>query len=253
MIVNHMALKRQSTVIVLLVFIILAGSYAYNTLPRESEPDITIPYVFVTTDYEGVAPEDMETLITIPLERKLKSLSDVEEIRSLSDDGISHISIEFLPSVDIDDALQKVREKVDQALGDLPSDLPDDPRVAEVNFSEFPILQVVLSGPFSLKRLKVFAETMEDRFESVSGVLDAEIIGGLEREIHVEFDLDRIGFYNVPISSMVSAVQNSNVNMPGGPMDIGDAKYLVRVPEDFQHPSEIDSIVAFVRNGKPRV
>ncbi|MBW2283464.1 MAG: efflux RND transporter permease subunit [Deltaproteobacteria bacterium] len=251
MIVNQLALKRQTTVLVLLVFIIIVGVYCYVTLPRESFPDITIPYVFVTTTYEGVAPQDMEELITIPIERKLKGLSDTEEIRSTSAEGISTVAVKFLPSVDIDDAVQKVRDKVDQAKGDLPRDLQDDPVIQEVNFSDLPVIRVVLSGPFGLRRLQQFAEDMEDRIESIQGVLDARISGGLEREIHVEFDLDRVGAYNVPFSSLINAVTQSNVNMPGGSMDIGEGKYLVRVPEDFKHPSEIFSIVAFVRDGKP--
>ena len=251
MIINDMALRKQSVVFVLIWLILLAGLYSYMNLPREAEPDITIPYVFVNTTYEGVAPEDVEKLLTIPLERKLKGLSDVEELRSTSKDGASSIAIKFLPKVDIDDALQKVRDKVDQAKGDLPSDLEDDPLISEANFSDMPTMQVVLSGPFSLKRLKVFAEDIEDRLESVKGVLDARLIGGLEREIHVEFDLDRVGAYNVPFSALVDSVQKGNVNMPGGSMNIGDARYQVRVPEDFQHPSEINNIVAFVRDGKP--
>ncbi|MDD4952984.1 MAG: efflux RND transporter permease subunit, partial [Desulfovibrionaceae bacterium] len=129
--------------------------------------------------------------------------------------------------------------------------LPDDPEIIEVNLSERPILNVVLSGPFSLKRLKVFAEALEDRIESIPGVLDAEVVGGLEREIHVLFDLDRVAFYNVPFSELLESVRQGNVNMPGGSMDIGKARYLVRVPEDFRHPDEINSLVAFVRNGKP--
>ncbi len=251
MFVNQAALKRQVTVLALLVFIVVAGLYAYVTLPRESFPDITIPYVFVNTMYEGVAPQDMEELITIPIERKLKGISDVEEIRSTSAEGISTVAVKFLPEVDLDDALQKVRDKVDQAKPDLPDDLPDEPVIQEVNFSDLPVIRVVLSGPFSLRRLQTFAEEFEDRFESISGVLDADISGGLEREIHVEFDLDRVRAYNVPFSSLINAVRQSNVNMPGGSMDIGQGKYLVRVPEDFKHPSEIFSIVAFVRNGKP--
>ncbi len=251
MIINHFAVDRQATVLVLLVLIVVAGVYSYATLPREDNPDITIPYVFVTTRYEGVAPKDMETLITIPLERKLKGISDVEEVRSTSAEGISNVAIKFLPKVDVDDALQKVRDKVDQAKKDLPSDLPDDPVIEELNFSDWPILQVVLSGPFSLKRLKTFGEDFEDAIESIPGVLDAEIIGGLEREIHVEFDLDRVAAYRIPVSSLVTSLQRNNVNMPGGSMDIGPTRYLVRVPEDFQHPSEIDSIVVLVRDGKP--
>ena len=251
MILNQVALKRQVTVLTLMVFILIAGIYCYITLPRENFPDITIPYVFVTTTYEGVAPEDMEELISIPIERKLKGISDVEEIRSTSAEGISTVAVKFLPSVDIDDALQKVRDKVDQAKKDLPGDLPDDPVLQEVNFSDLPVIRVVLSGPFSLRRLQKFAEDMEDRLESIPGVLDARLSGGLEREIHVEFDLDRVGAYRVPFSSLINAVAKSNVNMPGGSMDIGQAKYLVRVPEDFQDPAEIFSIVAFVRDGKP--
>ena len=251
MIVNSAALSRQSTVMVLLVFIIIAGVVSYSALPRESDPDITIPYIFVTTSFEGVAPEDMETLVTMPLERKLKGLSDTKEISSISDDGVSIIRVEFTPDVDIDDALQKVRDKVDQAKPDLPGDLPDDPVINEVNLSETPILNVVLSGPFSLKRLNVFAENLEDRIEGVQGVLDANIIGGLEREIHVEFDMDRVAFYNIPLSSLLGSVQNANVNTPGGSVEIGQAKYLVRVPADFKHPDEIDRIVVHENDGRP--
>jgi multidrug efflux pump len=251
MILNQTALTRQVTVLALLVIIVIAGVYCYATLPRESFPDITIPYVFVTTNYEGVAPADMEELITIPIERKLKGIDNVEEIRSTSAEGVSTVAIKFLPEVDLDDAVQKVRDKVDQAKNDLPADLPDDPVIQEVNFSDMPVIRVVLSGPLSLRRLQNLAEDLQDQIESISGVLEARITGGLEREIHVEFDMDRVAAYNVPFSSIINSVTRGNVNMPGGSMDIGEAKYLVRVPEDFKHPSEIFSIVAFVRDGKP--
>lgn len=251
MIVNALALRRQSVVLALLLFILAVGYYAYRVLPRESFPDITIPYVFVTTKYEGVAPEDMEKLVTLPIERKLTGISDVEEIRSTSAEGISTVAVKFLPKVDIDDAVQKVRDKVDQAKSDLPADLPDDPIIREVNFSDIPVIRVVLSGPFTLRRLKTFADDIKDRVEAIPGVLEATLTGGLEREIHVEFDMDRVAAYNVPFSSLIGAVQKGNVNMPGGSMDIGAGRYLVRVPEDYKHPSEIFSIVAFVSQGKP--
>ncbi len=251
MIINDWALRRQATVLALLVILVIIGVYSYRTLPREAFPDITIPYVFVTTTYEGVAPEDMETLITMPIERKLKGLSGVEEIRASSAEGMSTVAVKFLPSVDIDDALQKVRVKVDQAKADLPADLEDDPVVEEVNFSDIPVIRVVLSGPYSLARLKNWGEDLKDRIETISGVLNVLESGGLEREIRVEFDLDRIRAYNVPFSSMIQAVTQGNVNMPGGSMDVGQTRYLVRVPEDFKHPAEIFSIVAYVRDGRP--
>jgi CzcA family heavy metal efflux pump len=251
MIVNELALKRHSTVLALLVLLVVAGVFSYASLPRESFPDITIPYVFVTTTYEGVAPEDIEELLTIPIERKLKGIDDVEEIRSTSAEGLSTVAIKFLPRVDIDAAVQRVRDKVDQARNDLPADLEDDPLVQEVNFSDLPVIRVVLTGPFSLRRLQDLAEDLQDRLESIAGVLEARITGGLEREIHVEFDLDRVAAYNVPFSSLIGSVTRGNVNMPGGSMDIGEGKYIVRVPEDFKHPEEIFSIVAFVRDAKP--
>ncbi len=251
MIVNRLALERQAAVMALLVFLVIGGLFSYRIIPRESFPDIPIPFVFVTTLYEGVAPEDMEKLVTIPIERKLKGIADVEEIRSTSAEGISTVAVKFLPKVNLDDAVQKVRDKVDQAKADLPADLPDDPVIKEVNFSDIPVIRVVLSGPFSLKRLKSFADDLKDRIEAIPGVLEARLTGGLQREIHVEFDLDRVAAYNVPFSSLIGAVQKGNVNMPGGSMDIGQGRYLVRVPEDFKHPAEIFSLVAFVQNGKP--
>ena len=178
MILNQAALKRQVTVMALLVIIVIAGVYCYATLPRESFPDITIPYVFVTTNYEGVSPEDMEQLITIPIERKLKGIDNVEEIRSTSAEGTSTVAIKFLPKVDLDDAVQKVRDKVDQAKNDLPTDLADDPIIQEVNFSDMPVIRVVLSGPLSLRRLQNLAEDIQDEIESITGVLEARITGG---------------------------------------------------------------------------
>ena len=251
MIINRTALQRQTTVLALLILIVIIGLYSYFTLPRESFPDITIPYVFVTTTYEGASPADMETLVTIPIERKLKGLEDTEEVTSTSEEGLSRVAVKFMPKVDIDDALRKVKDKVDEAKQDLPDDIPNDPVVTEVNFQDFPIIRVILSGPFSLRRLKTFAEDFEDRIESIAGVLEVDISGGLEREIHVEFDLDRVRAYNMPFSSLINAVSKGNVNMPGGSMDIGEGKYAVRVPEDYKDPTEIFSIVAFVRDGKP--
>lgn len=251
MIINRLAVQRPMAVYVLTLMTVLAGIWSYGVLPREAFPDITIPYVFVTTTYEGVAPADVEKLLTLPLERKLKGIAGTEEIRSSSEDGLSVIAIKFDAGTDIDDALQKVRDKVDQAKEDLPEDLQDDPVVTEANFSDIPVLQVVLSGPFSLKRLKDLGEDLRDRIESIPGVLDAQIVGGLEREIHVLFDLDRVRFYNVPFSDLLASVERGNVNQPGGSMDIGKARYLVRVPADFKHPAEINNLVAFVRDGRP--
>ncbi len=241
MIISNTALCRQSAVMVLLVFTIIAGIYSYIVLPRESDPDITIPYIFIETEYEGMAPEDMEKIVTMPIERKLKGLSGTKHISSVSDDGFSSVRVEFNADVDIDAALQKVRDKVDQAKQDLPADLPEDPVVSEVNLSEMPILNVVLSG-LPLKQLKVHADRLEERIGAVPGVLEAKVIGGLEREIHVEFDMVRLDYYGIPLSSLLDSLKKANVNMPGGSVRIGQSKYYVRVPEEFKTPDEIGTI-----------
>lgn len=243
MILSDRSLSRQSAVMVLLIFIIIAGIYSYISLPRESDPDITIPYIFIETEYEGMAPEDMEKLVTMPIERKLKGLSGTKHISSVSDEGLSTIKVEFNADIDIDTALQKVRDKVDQAKPDLPQDLPDDPVISEVNLSEMPILNVVLSGPLSLKQLKVHADRLEEKIGAVQGVLEAKVIGGLEREIHVEFDMGRLDYYGLPLSSLLDSLGKANVNMPGGSVRIGQSKYFVRVPEDFKTPDEIGGTI----------
>ncbi len=250
MLIANAAVDRRSTVFALMLIIVIVGIYSYIVLPRESTPDITIPYVLVVTPYEGVSPGDIESLITHPIERKLKGLKDVEEIRSVSAEGSSMITIEFVPDIDIDNALQRVRDKVDQAKGDLPTDLENDPSILEINLSEFPILMVSVSGPVSETILKAVGEELEDRIEEISGVLDVVVSGGREREVRVEFDPDRLYAYHIPLSEVIRSIRAENVNIPGGSIDIGAGKYLLRVPGEFTDPAEIDNLVLTQRDGK---
>ncbi|MEJ2136811.1 MAG: efflux RND transporter permease subunit [Desulfofustis sp.] len=158
MIISDTAVRKSTTVLVLALLLIIVGVYSYMVLPRESEPDITIPNVFVSTSYRGVSPTDMETAITIEIEKKLKGLDGVKKIQSVSSEGLSSINIEFITGTDIDQALQDVKDKVDEALGELPTDLEDDPTVFEVNFSERPIAVFSLSGTCGLPCLKKIAD-----------------------------------------------------------------------------------------------
>ncbi|MBN1516947.1 efflux RND transporter permease subunit [Candidatus Sumerlaeota bacterium] len=252
MIISDFSIKHVTTVFALLVVLIVMGLISYMKLPRESNPDIEIPWIFVVTAYEGASPEDVENLITRPIERKLKSLTDVKEMKSSSTEGISHIQLEFEPDIEVDNAIQKVREKVDQAKGDLPSDLLDDPEVIEFSLTnEFPVMFVFVTGDVGLVRLKKIAEDIQDEIESISGVLEAKLSGGLEREIRVEFDLERIGMYGLTLPEILSAIRSNNLNTPSGSIDIGDAKYSLKVPGEFTTPDEINNIVVAVRDGRP--
>ena len=250
MLIPNAAIDRRSTVFALMLIILIVGMYSYIVLPRESSPDITIPYVLVVTPYEGVTPDDIESLITYPIERKLKGLKDVEKIRSVSAEGSSMITVEFDPDVNIDNALQWVRDKVDQAKGDLPNDLENDPSVLEINLSEFPILMVAISGKVDETVLKAVGEKLEERIEGISGVLDVVLTGGRERQILVEFDPDRLYAYRISLSEIVRAIRQENVNIPGGSIDIGQGKYLLRIPGEFTDPDEIDNLVLTERDGR---
>jgi len=185
MIVPTTAVKKRTSVVVLAIIIIIFGFMSYNALPREAAPDITIPYIFIMTNYPGVAPEDIEQSITIPIEKKLKGLEAVKQIQSSSTEGMSSIIIEFVAGTDIDEVLSKTKDKVDLAKPDLPADLEEDPEVIEINISELPILVLSLSGTVGLVRLKEIAEDLQDDIESIPGVLEAEVTGGLEREIRI--------------------------------------------------------------------
>lgn len=251
MLITNAAIQRRGTVYVLMFIAVVVGIYSYVTLPRESNPDITIPYVLVVTNYEGVASEDIESLITLPIERKLKGLKDVEEIRSVSAEGSSMITIEFHPDVDIDDALQWVRDKVDQAKGDLPNDLEEDPSILEINLSEFPILMVAISGDVGETVLKGVSEALEERIEEIPGVLDVVLTGARERQVRVEFDPDRLAAYRLSFAEILAAIQRENVNIPGGSIDLGEGKYLLRIPGEFTDPNQIDNLVMVTRDGRP--
>ena len=239
---TELSIDRRITVFVLLLLIFIMGTWSYNTLPRESNPEIVIPYVTVDVPYEGVSPEDIESLITIPLERKLTSLSGVKEMRSSSVEGLSHIFLEFEPDIDINDALQKVRDKVDLAEPDIPEEA-DDSSINEINTSEFPIMIMSLSGNLPLAALDKLAEDMEEQIETINGVLDVEIVGGVEREIQIEVDPSRVAEYDISFGDLMGVIAQENVNTPGGSMDLGEAKFTMRTPGEFQNPDDINDLI----------
>lgn len=251
MIVSDMAVRKRTSVVVLSMMIIILGIVSYFSLPRESTPDVSPPFVFITTRYPGVAPEDIEQSITIPIEKKLKGLEGVKQIQSSSTEGSSSIAIEFVSGVDIDDALIKTKDKVDLAKSELPNDLEDDPMVMEQNFSDRPIVVFSLSGTCGLVRLKEIAEDLEDEIESVPGVLEADVSGGLVREIRVEPDPEKLAYYGLSLLELQRVVAKENQNVSGGAIRMGDGRFQLRVPGEFRSPEEIYGLVVGLHNGRP--
>jgi len=213
MIVSDTAIKNRISVLVLAVIIIGIGLYAYSVLPRESDPNITIPYVFVRTEYRGVSASDIEMAIIIKIEKKLKGL---DKVKNVSSQGLSQINIEFLPGTDINEVLSKVKDKVDKAKNDLPTDLENEPSVFEVNISEMPIVIYSLAGDCGPRILKKIADDLKDDIEAVPGVLEAQITGGQEREIRVKVDIDKLAYYKIPITALQQSVVSENQNTSGG-------------------------------------
>ncbi len=244
------AVEHRTSIMVLLFIITLMGVLSYRATPKESFPEIAIPIVAINTIYPGVSPSDVESQVTRVIEEELSTISDIEELISTSIEGYSSITAQFGTTVNLDEALQKVREKVDLAKPDLPDDA-EDPTILEINFSEIPIMQVNLSGEFGLVRLKELAEDLQDNIEAIPAVLRADLRGGLEREVKVDVDLSRLQFYGIELGDVIDAIRNENVNIPGGSIDVGDTKYLVRVDGEFEDPTLIEDLVVKIEAGRP--
>ncbi len=251
MIISDTAVRNSTTVLVLALIILVFGVFCYRELPRESAPDITVPYVFVSTNYRGVSPTDMETAVTVEIEKKLKGIDGVKKIRSVSSEGLSQITIEFVTGTDIDRAVQDVKDKVDEAKNELPTDLEEDPAVFEVNISEMPIVVFSLSGTCGLATLKEIADDLQDDIEAIPGVLEAEVTGGLEREIRVEVFPDKLAYYGLSIPMLQRVVEAENQNTSGGAIRMGDGRFQLRVPGEFRTPAEIYTLVVGTHDGQP--
>ncbi|MGD2153652.1 MAG: efflux RND transporter permease subunit [Gemmatimonadales bacterium] len=244
------AVDHPTSVLVFTLIVIIAGFISYVRVPKEAAPEITIPIVAVNTVYPGVAPEDIETLITQELEDELNQIGDVKEITSTSVEGYSSIIVEFEAGMDMTEALQLVREKVDIAKPELPP-AAEEPMIVEFNFAEWPIMQVNISGEYSLVRLKRLAEDIQDRLEQIPSVLDVGLSGGLEREVQVDVDLARLKYYGLAFDDVIDAIREENVTTPGGSIDVGDLKYLVRVPGEFEDTRLIEDIVITAPGDRP--
>ncbi len=251
MILSDLAIKNRTTVLVLIVLIVLAGLMSYFSLPREAFPDVKQPVVQITTAIEGVSPTDVEDSVTEVIEEKLSGLKGLKEIRSISDEGISIITAEFLPSVKIEDALQRVRDKVDQATGeDRFSPDAEDPVLSEISFAEFPMMMINISGDISPVRLKAIADRLEEAIEAVPGVLNSDVLGGLEREIRLEIDLHRVAAYGLTVQELIDLIPGENVNTSAGGLESGRMKFNVRIPAEFTDPGDVDYFPLVTRGGR---
>ncbi|MDG1189030.1 MAG: efflux RND transporter permease subunit, partial [Flavobacteriales bacterium] len=241
--ITNLSLKNKTTVFILTALLTLFGIFSYKSMPKSLYPDIVMPTIMVQTVYPGNSPADIENLITRPLEKEIKSVKGLKKLTSSSIQDNSSVIVEFNTDIELKVALQDVKDAVDKAKSDLPRDLDMDPMVMDIDFSEFPILNINLSGDFSLDELKIHAEYLQDEIESFTEISKVEITGLLDKEIRVEADLYLMESSQVSFSDIESAIAYENTSIAGGNVLIGNTRRMVRTSAEFKSAEEIGNII----------
>lgn len=243
------AIDNKTSIYVLTMFITLLGLYSYQTIPKEQFPEIVIPTILVNTVYPGTSPEDIENLVTRPIEKQLKGVSGVKKITSNSLQDYSSIAIEFNTDVPVPEAKQRIKDAVDKSMNDLPNNLLDDPMVMDIDFSEIPIMSIQLSGDYDLIQLKKYAELAQDRIESLNEITRVDIVGALEREIQINVDLYKAQASKVTMGDIQRAVSSENLTMSAGNVSTSGSKRSIRIAGEFDNMETIKNIVVTSSSG----
>ena len=239
------SVDNRTAIYIIAIIITLFGLYKFNTLPKEQFPDIVVPTISVTTVYVGNSPKDIENLVTRPIEKQLKGISGakVKKITSTSQTDFSLIIVEFDTDVKTEIAKLKVKDAIDKAQTDLPNDLTSQPNAQEFAFSEMPIMFVNVSGDYDGIKLKEFADKMQDRFEELSEVTRAEIIGAPEREIQVNVDPYKMQAARISFMDVENAISRENHDITGGLIEVGNMKRTLKIKGQFTSALNLQDIV----------
>ena len=247
---SHIAIRNPVFVFIMVLVISIAGFQAYKSIPREAAPDIQIPLLIVSIPFPGASPEDVESLISNKAEQELKAIKNLKEISSTSSEGVSVLTLEFTSDFDISEARTKVREKMDQIKPDLPADT-EDYQVTEINLSEQPLMILNLAGDLGLLGLTELADEVKEEIEGIPGILEVRRAGGLEKEIRVYVNPDKMNYYKLALNQVSSSISNENTNLPGGTITMGPTKYMIRVPGEFVSPEGINEALISAPNQVP--
>lgn len=238
--------------IFLLTFMIfLFGFQAYKNMPKELFPEVSIPTVFVNTAYLGNSAVDMENLVTRPLEHELQSVEGIKDMKSSSQQDFSIIIIEFEPGADINEGMRKIKDAIDLAEDELPDDLDMLPQVKDINLSELPIMTVNLSGDYSMEELNSYAEHLEDEFETIDEVSDAQIKGTSEREVKIDIDLFKMQSLELSFNDVIMTIASENITMSGGEILQDGFRRAVRIIGEFNEVDEIANLIVRSEDQQP--
>jgi len=237
------AIDNKTSIYVLAVFITLLGISSYRSIPKEQFPEIVIPTILVNTIYPGTSPEDIENLVTRPIEKQLKGINGVKKITSNSLQDVSSIAVEFNTDVDVPEAKQRVKDAVDRSKSDLPTNLLSDPDVMDIDFSEIPIMFIQISGNYDLDQLKKYAEVAQDRIESLNEITRVDIVGALEREIQINVDMYKAQASSVTLTDVDRAIAAENLTISAGTISTFGMKRSIRVQGQFANLDVIGNII----------
>ncbi|MDP1622914.1 MAG: efflux RND transporter permease subunit [Bacteroidales bacterium] len=243
------SIDNRMSIYVLTIIITTLGLISYFSIPKEQFPEIVIPTILVNTVYPGTSPEDMENLVTRPIEKQCKSLADVKKITSNSIQDFSTIVVEFNPGIEVSEAKQRVRDAVDKARTNLPNNLPKDPDIKEFDIAEIPIMNINLAGDYDLQRLKKYAEDAQDKIETLKEITRVDIVGALEREIQIDVDMYKMQAASVSFRDIESAVSAENVTISAGTITLFGTKYTIRLAGQFISPEQIRNIMVKSASG----
>ena len=232
------AIGHARLTIATLIFLLLAGLVAYVTIPKEAEPDVKIPIIYVQLSQRGISPEDSERLLLRPVETQLKSVGNVKEMRSTAFEGGGFVLLEFEAGFDSKSALADVRAKVDTAKHDLPRDV-DEPQVLEVNLSLYPVIVVGLSGDVPERTLLRIARMAKNALEQAPGVLSAELRGARDEAVEIIIDPTLIKSYGLSIEQLGQITQSFNTLIAAGALEGQSGRFAVKVPSLFEKPQDV--------------
>ena len=241
------AVRRRVTVIMTALAVAAFGTVGYSRLSLELFPDITYPSLTVQTDFPDTAPQEVEYLITRPVEEAVGVLRGLQTIHSVSRASTSEVTLEFDWGSDMDLLSMEVREKLDRLI--LPEEA-EDPIVLRFDPSLDPIMRLALSGDGDLRAMRNLAERrIKQDFETLKGVAAAQIKGGLEEEIQIDIDQERLAALGIPLDRIREVVSISNVNLPGGALRGEDSQYLIRTVNEFDDVEEIAELIVWQNEG----
>ena len=248
---TSLAIDNATSVFLVSFMILLFGLQSYQKMPKQQYPDASMPTIFINTPYFGNSAEEIENLISRPIEKELEGVEGIKSVNSTSIQDFSVIVAEFDASLEMSEVLRKTKDAVDKAKSELPTDLKQDPEILEINFSEIPIVTVNVSGDYSPDELRAYAEQLKNKIELIKEVSKVQMRGQQEREMKIDVDLNKMQSLKVSFTDIENAVKTENLTMSGGEIVKNGFRRAVRIVGQFTSDIELENIIVKSEKQRP--